>query len=52
MSEYKFKVGKSLIIIVRASNITAAWYNLALHNKDILTDYGYVEYIGVRDGRK
>ena len=52
MVQYRFKVGHSLILVVSATTVSAAWFKLGQQYNDILTDYGYVEFIGVKhDGR-
>ena len=48
MDKYRFRIGRNLIVEVNAKSIPAAWFRVAQKYNDILAEYGYVEYIGVK----
>lgn len=48
MDKYRFRVGRSFILEVNAKSIPAAWFRVAQKYNDLIADYGYIEYIGVK----
>lgn len=48
MDKYQFRVGNGLIFEVKAKSIPAAWFRVTQKYSQIIANYGYLEYVGIR----